>query len=77
MPVPKKKTSRSARDMRRSHDAIKATAAIEYCPSCGEPKLRHNLCPACGMYRGNQIGAAVVFEAPEPVDGAEEAPPAE
>lgn len=60
MAVPKKKTSRRRRDMRRSHDAIKFTAAIEYCPSCGEPKLRHHLCKACGTYRGQQVLAPTV-----------------
>ena len=55
MAVPKKKTSRRRRDMRRSHDAIQFSAAIEYCPNCGEPKLRHHLCEACGTYRGRQV----------------------
>lgn len=55
MAVPKKRTSRSVRDMRRSHDALEHTAAVEYCPSCGEPKLRHHLCAACGTYRGRQV----------------------
>ena len=55
MAVPKKKTSRRRRDMRRAHDAIQFTAAVEYCPTCGEPKLRHRLCAACGTYRGRQI----------------------
>lgn len=78
MPVPKKKTSRSVRDMRRSHDALKVTAAVEYCPSCGEPKLRHNLCPSCGMYRGKQVGPNKLVAAnAEPAGGAEEAPAAE
>ena len=54
MAVPKKKTSRSRRNMRRAHDAITFSAAIEYCPHCGEPKLRHNVCEACGTYRGRQ-----------------------
>lgn len=55
MAVPKKKTSKSRRDQRRAHDFIKFTAAVEYCPTCGEPKLRHNLCGACGAYRGLQV----------------------
>lgn len=71
MPVPKKKTSRSRTGMRRSHHAIKLTAAIEYCPHCGAPKLRHHLCKACGTYRGLQIRpapavAAVADDAGEP-----------
>jgi large subunit ribosomal protein L32 len=55
MAVPKKRSSRSVRDMRRSHHAIELTAAIESCPSCGEPKLRHRMCESCGTYRGRQI----------------------
>lgn len=58
MAVPKKRTSRSVRDMRRAHHAIDFKAAIESCPDCGEPKLRHHLCDACGKYRGKQIVAA-------------------
>jgi large subunit ribosomal protein L32 len=55
MAVPKKRTSRSRRDMRRAHDAIKLTAASESCPECGELKLRHRVCEACGTYRGMQV----------------------
>lgn len=58
MAVPKKKTSRSVRDMRRSHHAIQFTAATEFCPACSEPKLRHHACGKCGVYRGKQIGPA-------------------
>lgn len=55
MAVPKKRTSRRRRDMRRAHDGLVATAASEPCPSCGELKLRHHLCTSCGTYRGKQI----------------------
>ena len=55
MAVPKKKTSRSRRDMRRSHHALKNNIAVESCPSCGELKQRHQLCAACGTYRGRTI----------------------
>ena len=58
MAVPKKKTSRRRRDMRRSHHAIKFSEVVEYCPNCGEPKLRHHMCDACGTYRGRQIRPA-------------------
>ena len=57
MAVPKKRTSRSVRDMRRSHHAVTFAAAVEACPSCGEPKLRHRLCDHCGSYRGRVIVA--------------------
>ena len=55
MAVPKKKTSRSRRNMRRSHDAIKFTSVIQACPSCGELHLRHRICEGCGTYRGRQV----------------------
>jgi large subunit ribosomal protein L32 len=55
MAVPKKRSSRSVRDMRRAHHALEYVAAAEACPSCGEPKLRHKMCEACGTYRGKQI----------------------
>lgn len=61
MAVPKKRTSRRRRDMRRAHDALKFTAAVEPCPSCAELKLRHRVCEACGTYRGQkvlEVGAA-------------------
>ena len=54
MAVPKKKTSKSARNMRRSHHALKATNVIE-CPNCGEPVLPHHVCKACGHYSGRSV----------------------
>lgn len=55
MAVPKKRMSKSRKGMRRSHDALKATAASEYCESCGELKLLHHVCGHCGVYRGVQV----------------------
>ena len=40
MAVPKKKTSKSKRNMRRSHDGLK-TPGISLCPQCKEPKQAH------------------------------------
>ena len=51
MATPKKKTSKSARDMRRSHLALSETMVNE-CPNCGEYYIYHTVCPACGYYRG-------------------------
>lgn len=55
MAVPKKRTSRRRRDMRRAHDHLIVTVATESCPSCGELKQRHRLCDACGTYRGRKL----------------------
>ena len=54
MAVPKKKISRSRRDMRRSHDALK-TAAYEECPNCGELKRPHHICLSCGHYDNREV----------------------
>lgn len=54
MAVPKRKTSPSKRGMRRSHDAIQPMSFQE-CSNCGELKLPHNLCRACGHYNGREI----------------------
>lgn len=58
MAVPKKKTSKSRRNMRRSHDAISATSR-GVCPNCGAPKLSHRVCPSCGHYKGRHVLASV------------------
>ncbi len=55
MAVPKKRTSKSRKGMRRAHHALTHTAAITYCESCGEMKLMHRVCATCGVYRGQQI----------------------
>jgi len=54
MPVPKKKTSKSKRDMRRSHHALTPTNTAT-CSQCGERKLMHQVCPSCGTYRGRKV----------------------
>ncbi|MBF0129993.1 MAG: 50S ribosomal protein L32 [Alphaproteobacteria bacterium] len=58
MAVPKKKTSKSRRDMRRSHHALKRVSAIE-CPNCGELKRPHHVCDSCGFYDGREVVSQV------------------
>ncbi|MCO4772867.1 MAG: 50S ribosomal protein L32 [Deltaproteobacteria bacterium] len=55
MAVPKRKTSKTRRDKRRTHDALQFNAAVERCPDCGEWKERHHVCMSCGTYRGKQV----------------------
>ncbi len=54
MPVPKKKTTRTKRGMRRSHDGL-ALPGIATCPSCGAAKAPHRVCPSCGTYKDEQV----------------------
>ncbi len=54
MAVPKRKTSKSKRNMRRSHDGIKKVV-IAYDSVTGEPKLPHHLSLKDGYYNGKQI----------------------
>lgn len=51
MPVPKRKTSKSRRDKRRTHKKTDAPA-IATCSECGEARLPHHACPSCGNYKG-------------------------
>lgn len=54
MAVPKKKTSQSRRNMRRSHHALEAVNSGE-CSNCGSRKLPHHICSSCGQYKGRQV----------------------
>lgn len=54
MAVPKRKTSKSKRNMRRSHDSIKATNWIED-PTSGEAVRPHHIDLKTGMYKGRQV----------------------
>ncbi len=54
MAVPRKKVSRSKRDMRRAHDRLGRVNLVE-CSNCGEPKRSHHVCDACGHYNGREV----------------------
>ncbi len=57
MAVPKRKISKTRRDNRRSHHALKAPNVVE-CPECKEPRMSHRACPSCGSYNGRKVLAA-------------------
>ena len=54
MAVPKRKTSKSKRDKRRTHKKTNAVT-MGTCPECGEPKLPHHACENCGTYKGRTV----------------------
>ena len=54
MAVPKRKTSVSKRNMRRSHDSLKNINIILDKDS-GEPRLSHKIDLSTGMYKGREI----------------------
>jgi len=53
-PLPKQKQSRTRRDKRRTHDALKASNLVQ-CSNCGEMRLPHRACPECGHYKGREV----------------------
>jgi large subunit ribosomal protein L32 len=56
--VPKRKTTPSKRDMRRSqHDKVTPVQLVK-CAHCGEAALPHRACAACGHYKGRKVRAA-------------------
>lgn len=57
MAVPKRKVSKSAKKMRRSHLHL-AVQSVSSCQNCNNSKLPHRVCPHCGYYNGKEIIAA-------------------
>jgi large subunit ribosomal protein L32 len=51
--VPKRRTSKTRKRKRRSHDALTPVATV-LCRQCGHPKLPHAVCGSCGWYHGRQ-----------------------
>ncbi len=54
MAVPKKKTAKAKKNMRRSHHAL-TSVGLATCPKCGAPKRAHRVCLECGDYAGRQV----------------------
>lgn len=59
MAVPKRKTSKSRRDKRRTHKKLSAPS-LTRCSECGAAVLSHHLCPSCGSYKGEKRVTIVV-----------------
>lgn len=54
MPTPKKRTTRSRRDMRRSHDFLVPNTTVN-CPNCSALVKPHHVCASCGYYKGKEV----------------------
>lgn len=55
MAVPKSKVSKTRRDKRRSSHWKLSAPGLVKCPKCGELKLSHRVCKACGSYDGREV----------------------
>lgn len=54
MAAPKQKHTKSRRNKRRSHHALKEKH-FSICSKCGESVLSHRLCGNCGTYAGREV----------------------
>lgn len=54
MAVPKRKTSKMKKRMRKAANRYKGVQ-VTYCTSCNEPVFPHRACKACGTYNGKQV----------------------
>jgi large subunit ribosomal protein L32 len=59
MAVPKRKISKSRKNLRRSHLGLR-TASLGRCPRCNQAAMRHRICPNCGYYGGKSDGRTVI-----------------
>jgi len=54
MPHPKKRKTKSGRNQRRAHHALKSLS-LTGCKKCGKPAKPHHICPECGYYNSKKI----------------------
>lgn len=57
MAVPKQRQSHARTNKRRSQYKIEPPKT-HACPNCGEQRLPHRVCRACGHYKGREVVAA-------------------
>ena len=55
MAEPKRKTSKTRRDKRRSSHWKLDMPGMSKCSQCGEIKSPHRVCTACGYYNGRAV----------------------
>jgi len=57
MAVPFRRTSKTAKRKRRTHFKLSVPGMVT-CPNCGEAKLSHRVCKACGQYKGKEVAGS-------------------
>lgn len=71
--APVRRISKTRKRKRRTHYKIEVPG-MTLCPNCGEMKLAHTVCKACGYYDGRKVLEIKTKEAEE--EKTEEAKPA-
>ncbi len=61
MAVPKRRTSKSRRNKRRTHQGLSVPVLVE-CSNCGAMIRPHNTCYKCGYYQGEKVDHTVELE---------------
>ncbi|MBM7647231.1 large subunit ribosomal protein L32 [Bacillus ectoiniformans] len=54
MAVPFRRTSTTKKNKRRTHFKLQVPGMVA-CSNCGEMKLSHRVCKACGTYKGKDV----------------------
>ncbi len=54
MAVPFRRTSKTKKNMRRTH-LKKEVGSVTTCPKCGAPLRPHRACTKCGNYKGSNV----------------------
>jgi large subunit ribosomal protein L32 len=54
MGLPKRKLSKARTAKRRATWKIERPT-VDECPQCGEPRLPHRVCRACGWYKNKKV----------------------
>jgi len=55
MAVPKRRQSKSRSAIRRAQVMKQPVPHFAPCPQCGDMKLPHRICPACGFYKDRAV----------------------
>lgn len=54
MPVPFRRTSKTRKQKRRTHQNAKMPSSV-MCENCGSSIKNHNVCNKCGYYKGKKV----------------------